>query len=295
MAAVTSIREQQQRAAEIIVVVDHEPRLLARARGAFDDVEVVSNRYQRGLSGARNTGIEMSRSDVIAFLDDDARAERDWLSVLLTAFDRPSVVAAGGRAIPAWADGQRPSWMPAAFDWVVGCSYDGLPEHPAAVRNVLGCNMAFRADSLREAGGFASRLGRTATSANGAEETEVCIRLRQRDPGAEVVYVPAAVVQHSVPLARATWRYFALRCLAEGRSKAILSSMVGSEAALESERRYVSHVLPRAAGRAIAGAVRNRRPTLLMQVVAIVAGLALTGAGYLSGRITGRRAAETVR
>src|SRR5439155_542168 len=78
---------------------------------------------------ARTTGIDRAdRGDVIAFLDDDAVAEPDWLETMLRAYGDGSVMAVGGRIEPLWAAG-RPGWFPPEFDWVVGCTYVGLPEH----------------------------------------------------------------------------------------------------------------------------------------------------------------------
>ncbi len=283
--AVESVRRQTLQPAQLIVVVDHNEDLLSRASAELGDCQVVANRHPAGLSGGRNTGIEACASQIVAFLDDDAHADADWLELLSAPFEREHVVAAGGRAIPAWAAG-RPPWFPPAFDWVVGCSYEGLPSSPARVRNVLGCNMAFRADLIRGIGGFRTELGRTATSATGVEETELCIRLAQADPAAEIMFLPAAMVTHAVPAERATWRYFRRRCMAEGRSKAVLTGMVGQQSALESERRYTTRVLPAAAGRAVREAVERRNLAPLTAVAAIVGGLVLTSAGYAWGRLT---------
>ena len=81
---------------------------------------------------------------------------------------------------------------------------------------MLGCNMAFRRAPLAALGGFSSRLGRVGSRPVGAEETEVCIRLRRAEPGHIVMFRPAARVHHLVPAARARLRYFVARCFAEG-------------------------------------------------------------------------------
>ena len=67
---------------------------------------------REGLSGARNTGVGAARGSVVAFLDDDARADRGWLERLLAHYDDPSVLGVGGRVEADWARG-RPGVVPA--------------------------------------------------------------------------------------------------------------------------------------------------------------------------------------
>ncbi|MFZ8477833.1 hypothetical protein ACO1MN_16360, partial [Staphylococcus aureus] len=62
-------------------------------------------------------------------------------------------------------------------------------------------------------------------------------------PGSVFVYEPRGAVQHLVPPHRLTWRYLALRCYAEGISKARLAGLEGSKTSLSSERTYVRKTL----------------------------------------------------
>jgi GT2 family glycosyltransferase len=288
VAALASIRAQTRPPARTILVVDHNPPLLERARVAFPDVVVVPNDGRVGLSGGRNTGVSHAVGDVVAFLDDDARAEPDWLERLVTGYSSPSVVGVGGTAIPVWP-GRRPRWLPPEFDWVVGCSFVGLPTAATPVRNLIGANMSFRRQVFDAVGGFTDGLGRVGTRPLGCEETELGIRLRQRHTGIRLVYEPAAIVHHRVTKDRVAWRYFCSRCYAEGFSKAMVSRMVGAKDALETERRYVRSVLPRAMVRGL-DPRRRHRSAGLMRVGAVVAGLMLTTAGYARGRLALRSA-----
>ena len=81
---------------------------------------------------------------------------------------------------------------------------------------------------------------------------------------------------------RARWRYFRRRCWAEGLSKAAVARSVGSEAALECERSYVTRTLPTGVGRGLADALRGDRFGVARSG-AIVAGLMITAGGYLLG------------
>src|SRR5690606_25265152 len=133
LAAVDSVRRQTLTPREIIVVVDHNPAMLARVRDEIGDVLAVENHQRQGLSGARNSGLRASSGEYVAFLDDDALAEPDWLGRLAAGYDDPRVVGVGGVIEPLWSGG-RPGWFPAEYDWVVGCTYVGMPTRRMAVR-----------------------------------------------------------------------------------------------------------------------------------------------------------------
>ena len=110
-AAVESVRQQSFANREIILVVDHNPALYASFAAALPDVTVIENRQEQGLSGGKNTGIGAARGDVVAFLDDDAVAEQDWLKFLVHSYEDPAVVGVGGLTLPLWEE-PRPAWFP---------------------------------------------------------------------------------------------------------------------------------------------------------------------------------------
>lgn len=276
VAAVHSVRAQTLPARDVVVVVDGNEALRARAQARWEEVVVAANRYDRGLSGARNTGVSIARGAVLAFLDDDAVAAPDWLERLAEGYEDPAVLGVGGAVEPVWA-GARPRWFPPEFDWVVGCSHVGMPAAVLPVRNLIGANMSFRRDVFAAVGGFRTDLGRVGRYPAGCEETEFCIRIRARWPQGKILYDPRARVRHRVTLDRATLGYFSRRCYAEGRSKALLARVAGSETALAAERMYTRRTLP-------LGLVRALRVAAPRRAAAIGVGLAITSAGYVAGR-----------
>jgi glycosyltransferase involved in cell wall biosynthesis len=273
--AVGSLLAQAEPVGEVLLVVDHSDALLDAARRRWPDLAVVASTGPKGLSGARDTGAALARGTVVAYLDDDAAAAPDWSARLAAAYG-PGVLGVGGHIAPRWPAGRRPSWWPPAFDWVVGCSYQGLPERTARVRNVIGANMSVRRDVLLAVGGFDGRVGRVGAAATGCEETEMYIRAAAAT-GGHVVYEPAARVEHTVAPQRVSWRYFLRRCGGEGRSKAVVAALAGADSALASERAYTTRVLPRAFVRGLL----SRDPR---RGVAVVLGLVWTASGYLAGR-----------
>jgi hypothetical protein len=170
---------------------------------------------------------------------------------------------------------------------VIGCSYRGLPETVAEIRNPIGANMAFRRTAFERAGGFRDGIGRVGARPVGCEETELAIRVRQGSPGARILQVPEARVRHLVPPERTSWRYFRARCWSEGLSKALVATEVGRQDALASERGYTLRTLPWGVVQGLADALRGRLAGA-GRAAAIVAGLAVTTAGYLRGRLAVR-------
>ncbi|MCH5643941.1 MULTISPECIES: glycosyltransferase family 2 protein [unclassified Gordonia (in: high G+C Gram-positive bacteria)] len=296
--AIKSVVRQSLKPAECLVVVDHN-RPLADELTAFvwrcdfqSMVTVIHSTGPRGLSGARNSGVARATTAIVAFLDDDAAADREWLAELVAAYDSDDVRGVGGHVRPRWPDRVRPGWFPSEFNWVVGCSYTGSPTEVAEVRNFIGANMSLRRDDVMAAEGFHTGLGRVGKTPLGCEETELCIRIRQRRPGARMMHVPAASVGHRVSADRVTIRYFLRRCHAEGISKAAVSGLVGSADGLQSERRYTMYVLPRGILGRLSRVVGTsagvrQRVDLAAQTVVLAGGLLTTTFGYVRGRTTG--------
>ncbi|MFZ1993156.1 MAG: glycosyltransferase, partial [Solirubrobacteraceae bacterium] len=242
VACVQSVLSQEPPPAQLVIVVDHNDELRTDLRARVPEkVEIVANPDARGLSSARNTAIARSRGDYIVFIDDDAIAHDQWLARLLSAFDDPAVIGAGGHARPLWAE-PPPEWFPPEFLWVVGCSYTGLPE-AGTVRNPLGCNMAFRAEVFRSVGMFNPAIGRLGSLPLGCEETEFCLRASRAVPDARIALVSGAEIDHHVPAARATVRYLLRRCYFEGISKALVRRL-GDRRSLDTERTYLRNALP---------------------------------------------------
>lgn len=268
---------------EVIVVIDHNHALFERARTTLTGARVVENTQERGLGGARNSGIAASSGSIIAFIDDDAMPSPEWLPMLAEMYQRPDVAGAGGGAEPVWATA-RPAWFPREFDWVVGCSYLGMPEVTQEVRNLFGCNMSYRRELLDALGGF--RLG------YGCDETDLCIRLGQRWPEKKLLHVPEAKVFHKVPESRTKLRRFVSRCYFEGGSKAVVSRLVGTGSALSTEYRYTRHILPVGVKRGVGEFIRDGDTDGLARAAAILAGLASTSAGYVAASFSTAKAAR---
>jgi O-antigen biosynthesis protein len=166
---------------EVIVVND----------GSTDSTATIASEYgyrvitteNRGLSSARNTGLQLARGDIVAYIDDDAYPDPDWLRYLAYSFITTDHVGIGGPNIPPGGDGLVAEAVASA---------PGGPTHvllsDEEAEHIPGCNMAFRRAALEEIGGFDPRF-RVA-----GDDVDICWRVRER--GWTSGYNPAAVVWH---------------------------------------------------------------------------------------------------
>lgn len=283
--AIESLSNQTRLPEEIVLVVDHNDELLARARAAFETpVRVVANQCERGLSGGRNTGIAVAKGELLGFLDDDAVAAPDWLEILIDHCAAPHVLGVTCRVVPQWR-GVPPVWFPEEFMWTVGCYYRGLPEQVGAVRNVFGGAMLAKREVFDAIGGMTGALGRSGKSLISCEDTEMCIRARAAFPGHEFLIVPNAEVFHKVPADRLTWHYYLRRCFAEGKSKGYLRQIINRSGTLDTERSYVLRILSTGVLRGVRRGGRNG----FGNATAILVGLGAAACGYTAGALPTRR------
>ena len=147
----------------------------------------------RGLSNARNTGAEAATGEIVAYLDDDARPDPDWLTYLAEGF-RAGYVAVGGPNVPPAGDGM----IAAAVAQSPGGPIHVLLSDTVA-EHLPGCNMAIRRDALEAVGGFDPQF-RAA-----GDDVDVCWRLQ--DNGGTLGFHHSAVVwHHRRNSVRAFWR-----------------------------------------------------------------------------------------
>jgi len=292
--AVESVLAQTLKPHDVIIAVDHNKQLYEILKSYYitaqqtqptlstPQIKVVLNEGARGLSETRNVGIRASRADIVTFIDDDAVAEKDWLLHLTRPFEDERVVAVGGRTIPLWLNGARPSWFPEELDWIVGCTYKGLPLNGNEIRNVPGGNTAFRKDVFENAGFFRSETGRVGTATGCGEEADLCLRISHAVPEALIIYQEHAAIRHKVAVRRTTWGYLWQRSYNEGFYKAKVQKLHQStQKTLSTEDSYLRYLLLRSIPKRLA---RFYRVESLPQTAAIVACMAATGMGYLVGK-----------
>ncbi|MFB6077362.1 MAG: glucosyl-dolichyl phosphate glucuronosyltransferase [Halarchaeum sp.] len=276
--AADSVLSQTHPDTELVLVSDGDDALaeaMDRDYGDREDVRVVANDENRGLSYSRNHGVEAATGDVVAFLDDDAVAEPDWVETLVGGYERHNALAVGGRMAPEWVAG-KPDFLPAEFYFLIGVTHRGFPEGECEVRNTFGSNISFRREVLEELGGFDEGLGRKGDSQGQGEETDLAARMYARY-SERVWYLPNAVVRHKIFDYRTDPRWLAERAFEQGRSKRTMRDGEGDGARESDFLRFLLLESTPARLRSLA-----RAPALpkLEQFVALYVLTALVGLGY---------------
>jgi GT2 family glycosyltransferase len=190
---------------EVIVVSDGSTDSSPEIAAEFEGVRLIET-PQCGLSSARNTGCEAATGEIIAYIDDDAVPDPDWLTHLAVTFASGPFAAAGG-----------PNVLPPGSNAVAECvaNAPGGPTHvlisDREAEHVPGCNMAIRRAALLEIGGFDPQF-RAA-----GDDVDVCWRLL--DAGHRLAFSPGAVVWHH---RRRTIRAYLRQQRGYGKAEALL-------------------------------------------------------------------------
>lgn len=200
-----SLAEQSDRGFDVLIVDNSLNGEIARTLVDFDRLAIrCSHEPEPGLSRARNHGLSVVESDLVAWIDDDEVADPDWTAWIKRGFatpGRPDAVA--GMMLPAELETN------AQVDWERYGGFNkgrgmeptllaaGTPtvSDPLYPRPLFGSggNMAFRTEALQSIGGFENRLG-TGTLTRGGEDTRT-LALMLED-GSTILHWPPAITWH---------------------------------------------------------------------------------------------------
>jgi glycosyltransferase involved in cell wall biosynthesis len=230
-AAIDSLLEQDY-ADYGVLIVDNastdQTKAVVEARLAHPKLRYV---YEStlGLSVARNRGFRETQSPLIAYLDDDAVASRQWLRVLVEAYENNQKLAiAGGKVSLIWPENQRsPQWISSDLAQGLG-AYDLGSEVLSITDSNLtprGLNYSLRRSFLEQVGGFDAQLGRVGKRLLSNEElfmTELALA-----QGWQVAYLPEAFVEHNVAPERLKPDWFLRRSWWQGVSECYREEIAG--------------------------------------------------------------------
>jgi GT2 family glycosyltransferase len=166
---------------EIIVIDDGSTDATAAIAASYN-CRLISTK-NAGLSSARNVGLRAASGEIIAYLDDDAVPDSNWLHYLAASFRKTKHAAIGG-----------PNIAPSDENIVADCvdKAPGCPTHvlltDELAEHIPGCNMAVRKSCLEAVGGF-DPVFRSA-----GDDVDLCWRLQQN--GWTLGFSPGAMVWH---------------------------------------------------------------------------------------------------
>lgn len=290
--AVRSVLQQEYDPLEVVLVIDGNESVFRRAVDDFGDepgVSIHNNERNRGISYSRTRGAELATGEVVAFIDDDAAAEPDWIGELVRVYEETDAVAVGGQVVPRWRSG-KPSFFPEEFYWLVGCDERGFGEHMEELRNTYGSNISYKRDLFLSVGGYDEKTGRKGDRHIQAHEAPVGIRIRS-ETGRGVIYNKRAVVHHTLFEYRGDFRWLLGRSFWQGYSKYIMTRIVPDTQG--NERDFLRRVFLRYVPDRIGRLARTRSPAELKQLVAIFLFTGAVALGYLYASVIGTY--ETIR
>jgi glycosyltransferase involved in cell wall biosynthesis len=245
---------------EVIVIDNAGEREVAQLVEEFksDHVEL---RYfvepRLGLSHARNCGLKLARGRIIAYLDDDARADVDWLEQLTRTFDQTGAAAVGGRVWLDW-QGDKPAWV--GDEQLSLFTFVDHGDESHVLRDgeyLVGANIAFTVDRLNEVGGFDANLGRQGSALLSGEEAKVLREINER--GGTIYYEPAALVWHAVQPARKRPSWLLRRVFWDGASQPLLMAERPTRRALLRALMFDLRQCLRSSAVALGATVRGRK------------------------------------
>lgn len=205
-----------------VIIVDNGSSDDTRSASASFCERNFNFRYVRedrvGLGIARNTGVNSSSADIVAFTDDDAEPDASWLERILGRFrEQPDDVAVvGGEVLPIW-EAARPAWLSDSLlrPLSAGLQWSAEPRLLRPDEWLIEVNCAYKKAALLKVGGFPEHLGRNGElllSGDGA--SNLLIQLA----GYRLYYDPAIVVRHHIPASRLTRTWYRRRSFWQGVS-----------------------------------------------------------------------------
>ncbi len=191
-----------------VLVIDNRPSTETRVVVTNQAAEGVRIRYatalDEGVSWARNRGVSLANGDIIAFIDDDAVARQNWLSIIDDKFSNSPEVDALSGPVVTLLPLALPRWFPRRL--ISHISLSDYRRTPGPMRYPyygFGVNMAVRVSAIQRVGNFDTDFGRTGANCyRNGEETDFFLRLERS--GGSILFHPDLIVHHDIQGERIT-------------------------------------------------------------------------------------------
>lgn len=208
---------------EIVVIDD----------GSTDDTQVTIGKLQKkvripvikyykkktnvGLANSRNVIVKKLKSLYVAFIDDDAKADKNWLKNALYCFDhvKPTPQAVSGPVVPYYQT-KKPAWFNDNYEADIK---GDTPRFLKGGEAFSGPNMIFKKDAIHIFGGFDESIDMKGDIIAVGEETKLFERMWENGPRPpSLYYTPGAIVYHLIHPYKMTIHYRLKRLFASGQS-----------------------------------------------------------------------------
>jgi len=289
--AVESVLAQTYAPIELVLVVDGNDEVFERVQedfadvaeeGRVEDVVLHNNDENSGISYSRTKGGELASGEVVAFIDDDATAEADWIEQLVAVHDETDAIAVGGDVQPDWQV-EKPDFFPEEFYWLVGCVEPGFAEDSEEVRNTYGSNISYRRDKFLAVGGYDPNTGRKGDKHLQAHEAPVGIRLLEKF-GKGMVFTEGAVVHHKLFEYRGKFSWLISRSFWQGYSKRVMDLLYPNTP--DDKSAYLKQLLTHFVPKRLKELVGSPSVAEVKQLLAIFVFTGTVGLGYLYAILT---------
>lgn len=170
----------------------------------------------KGLSFARNRGIEEAKAPIITYIDDDAEVTPGFLQSIVSFMQADNTVAGiGGKVIPKYSESEEPKWMSRYLDGMVGrIDYgDATKRFDSTMKYPGGCNMTYTKEILQKAGGFNNKLTFR------ADDKYIFFQVTKYNDN--IYYLPEASLYHNIDRDRLTFTNFKKLFLKSGNEEKI--------------------------------------------------------------------------
>lgn len=184
--------------------------------------------HPKGLSDARNKGIQAAKKDIVAFTDPDCIVDKNWAENIYLSFAKntenvitENVAIVGGKVLLKWLSKPNKILCNSAIAQGFYSSFD-MGETLKEVDQIFGGNFAVNkcliADQL-----FSLELGRKKDSLLGGEETQLCKQVGMNK--LKIIYNPLAIIWHQIPEERSKFKWMWRRIYYGGVNRANIGGM----------------------------------------------------------------------
>lgn len=186
-----------------IILIDDCPASPLTEVFTWKKLKILRFDREFGVSASRNHAIKIAEGAYVAFIDDDAVADTNWLYEVQKGLDMGADIVGG--PIKAFFKAIPPKWWDEkTFGHYVsiGNAPNKYADYPPGI---WSCNMALRKKILKTVGDFNTEVGRKGGKLLAREDVDLVNRAREK--GYKILFLPDAIVYHKVESERLTIPY----------------------------------------------------------------------------------------